>query len=97
MDILNDFLTWEVLLTFTGLVTATHMVTEFTKELPLIKKMPTKYWSYLIALTLLISVNIVCGSFKYEDILLYLVNSIPVSLSANGLKDFNNNLKKKEE
>lgn len=93
---MNEFLTWEVLLTFTGLVTTTYMVTEFTKEIPLIKKMPTKYWSYIIALVLLLAVNLVTGSFKYEDIVLYLLNAIPVSLSANGLNNFNNGKKKEE-
>ena len=94
---MDEFLTWEVLLTFTGLVTTTYMVTEFTKEIPLIKKLPTKYWSYIIALILLFSVNLVTGSFKYEDIVLYLLNAIPVSLSANGLNNFNGIKKKKEE
>ena len=93
---MNEFLTWEVLLTFTGLVTTTYMVTEFTKEIPFIKKLPTKYWSYIIALILLFSVNLVTGSFRYEDIVLYLLNAIPVRLSANGLNNFNG-LKKKEE
>jgi hypothetical protein len=93
---MNEFLTWEVLLTFTGLVTTTYMVTEFTKEIPLIKKIPTKYWSYIIALVLLFAVNLVTGSFKYEDIVLYLLNAIPVSLSANGLNNFNNGKKKEE-
>lgn len=93
---MNEFLTWEVLLTFTGLVTTTYMVTEFTKEIPLIKKMPTKYWSYIIALVLLFAVNLVTGSFKYEDIVLYLLNAIPVSLSANGLNNFNDGKKKEE-
>ena len=93
---MNEFLTWEVLLTFTGLVTTTYMVTEFTKEIPLIKKLPTKYWSYIISLILLLSVNLVTGSFRYEDIVLYLLNAIPVSLSANGLNNFNG-IKKKEE
>lgn len=93
---MNEFLTWEVLLTFTGLVTTTYMVTEFTKEIPFIKKLPTKYWSYIIALILLFSVNLVTGSFRYEDIVLYLLNAIPVSLSANGLNNFNG-IKKKEE
>ena len=90
---MNEFLTWEVLLTFTGLVTTTYMVTEFTKEIPLINKMPTKYWSYIIALILLLATNLVTGSFKYADIILYLLNAIPVSLSANGLNNFNNDKK----
>ena len=91
---MNEFLTWEVLLTFTGLVTTTYMVTEFTKEIPLIKKIPTKYWSYIIALILLLATNLVTGSFKYADITLYLLNAIPVSLSANGLNNFNDGKKK---
>jgi hypothetical protein len=86
---MNDFLTWDVLLTFTGLVTTTYMVTEFTKEIPFVNKIPTKYWSYFIALILLVSVNLVYDSFRYEDIILYLLNAIPVSLSANGLNNFN--------
>ena len=91
---MNEFFTWEVLLTFTGLTTVTYMVTEFTKGISLIKKIPTKYWSYLIALILLFAVNLVTGNFKYEDIILYLLNAIPVSLSANGLNNFNGNTKK---
>ena len=91
---MNEFLTWEVLLTFTGLVTTTYMVTEFTKEIPLINKIPTKYWSYIIALILLFTTNLVTGSFKYADITLYLLNAIPVSLSANGLNNFNDGKKK---
>lgn len=93
---MNEFFTWEVLLTFTGLTTVTYMVTEFTKGIPFIKKIPTKYWSYLIALVLLFAVNLVTGNFKYEDIILYLLNAIPVSLSANGLNDFNVNMNKEK-
>ena len=33
--------------------------------------------------------NVVTGSFNYKDIVLYLLNSIVVSLSSNGLNDFN--------
>ena len=51
---MDNFLTWEVLLTFSGLVGAVYMVVEFTKEIPIIKKIPTKYWSWIIALILLV-------------------------------------------
>ena len=73
---MDTFLTWEVLLTFSGLVGAVYMVVEFTKEIKFINKIPTKYWSFFI-------------SFNYKDIVLYLLNSIVVSLSSNGLNDFN--------
>lgn len=90
---MEEFLTWEILLTFSGLVSTVYMVTEFTKGLWIIDKIPTKYWSYIIALILLVSVNLVTGGFKTEDVLLYILNAIPVSLSANGLSDFNNKKK----
>ena len=90
---MDNFLTWEVLLTFSGLVGAVYMVVEFTKEIPIIKKIPTKYWSWIIALILLVVTNIVLGSFNYKDIVLYILNAIVISLSSNGLSDFN----KKEE
>lgn len=86
---MDSFLTWEVLLTFSGLVGAVYMVVEFTKEIPLVKKIPTKYWSWIIALILLIVTNLVLGSFNYKDIALYILNAIVISLSSNGLSDFN--------
>lgn len=86
---MDTFLTWEVLLTFSGLVGAVYMVVEFTKEIQLIKQIPTRYWSYFIALFLLITTNLVTGTFNYKDIILYLLNAIVVSLSSNGLNDFN--------
>lgn len=86
---MNNFLTWEVLLTFSGLVGAVYMVVEFTKEIPIIKKIPTKYWSWIITLILLIATNLVLGSFSCKNIILYMLNSIVISLSSNGLSDFN--------
>ena len=87
---MDSFLTWDVLLTFSGLVGAVYMVVEFTKEIKYINKIPTKYWSYLIDLFLLVTTNLVIGTFNYKDIVLYLLNAIVISLSSNGLKDFNN-------
>ena len=90
---MDSFLTWEVLLTFSGLVGAVYMVVEFTKEIKFINKVPTKYWSFFIALILLIVTNIVIGKFVYKDIVLYMLNAIVISLSSNGLNDFNKDKK----
>lgn len=86
---MDSFLTWEVLLTFSGLVGAVYMVVEFTKEIKFINKVPTKYWSFFIALFLLVITNLVVGKFVYKDIVLYMLNAIVISLSSNGLNDFN--------
>jgi hypothetical protein len=93
---MDSFLTWDVLLTFSGLVGAVYMVVEFTKEIKFIKKIPTKYWSWIVALILLVITNIVLGKFAFKDMVLYLLNAIVISLSSNGLNDFNKNKKNKE-
>ena len=92
---MDTFLTWKVLLTFSGLVGAVYMVVEFTKEIKFINKIPTKYWSFFIAAFLIMMTNVVTGTFNYKDIVLYFLNAIVISLSSNGLNDFNKN--KKEE
>ena len=86
---MDSFLTWEVLLTFSGLVGAVYMVVEFTKEIKVISKIQTKFWSYIVALIILVVTNIVTGTFAIKDVLLYLLNALTVSLSSNGLSNFN--------
>lgn len=93
---MDTFLTWKVLLTFSGLVGAVYMVVEFTKEIKLINKIPTKYWSFFIAAFLIMMTNVVTGTFNYKDIILYFLNAIAISLSSNGLNDFNKDKSEKE-
>ena len=66
------------------------MVVEFTKGLKYIKKIPTKYWSFFIAFILLTITNIVMGTFRAVDIVIYLLTAISISLGSNGLSNFNN-------
>lgn len=87
---MENFMTWDTLLTYTTFVSTIFMVVEFTKELPLIRKIPTKYWSFFISLILLIIVNLVMNTFKLEDIVLYALSSMAISLGSNGLSNFNN-------
>ena len=42
---MNEFFTWEVLLTFTGLTTVVYMITEFTKGISFIKKIVANFKS----------------------------------------------------
>lgn len=86
---MDAFLTWDVLITFSGLVGAVYMITEFTKDLKLINKIPTKYWSFLISFFLLVVTNLVIGKFEPKELVLCAINAIVVSLSANGLSNFN--------
>lgn len=87
---MDSFITWDILLSYTTFVGIAYTVVEFTKELPLINKIPTKYWSFLVCLFLLIATNLAVDTFIWRDLLLYILSSITISLSANGLSNFNN-------
>lgn len=91
---METFITWSILAEYVSFVGIVFMVVEFTKELKLIKKIPTKYWAFFVAFILLVILNIHNGSFNWFDIVLYLLSSITISLSSNGLYDFNNKNKK---
>lgn len=86
---MENFLTWDVLTTYASFVSMVFMVVEFTKDLKIIKKIPTKYWSFFIAFILLCATNIVMNTFRVADIILYLLTSISISLGSNGLSNFN--------
>lgn len=87
---MDNFLSWDTLTTYASFVTIVFMVVEFTKGLKYIKKIPTKYWSFFIAFILLTITNIVIGTFRAVDIVIYLLTAISISLGSNGLSNFNN-------
>ena len=86
---LENFVTWELLANYGTLVSIVFTIVEFTKELPFIDMIKTKYYSTVIAFILILSTQLYLGTFEYWDILLYSISSIFISLSANGLSDFN--------
>ena len=87
---MDNFLSWDTLTTYASFVTIVFMVVEFTKGLKYIKKIPTKYWSFFIAFILLTITNIVMGTFRAVDIVIYFLTAISISLGSNGLSNFNN-------
>lgn len=87
---MDNFLSWDTLTTYASFVTIVFMVVEFTKGLKYIKKIPTKYWSFFVAFILLTITNIVVGTFRAVDIVIYLLTAISISLGSNGLSNFNN-------
>lgn len=64
---MEQFITWDILTTYATFVTIVFMVVEFTKDLKFIEKIPTKYWSFIVAFILLTVVNAVTGNFKTVD------------------------------
>ena len=86
---MDGFMTWDTLLTFSGLVATVYMIVEFTKEVKFLKKVPTKYWSFIVASFLIICTNLAVGLFQFKNILLYLLTAVSISLGSNGLSNFN--------
>lgn len=85
---MNDFLTWQYVGTFIGMCFCTGMVTEFTKELPFVKKIPTKYFTAIIAFILLLFSNITGGTFNLINIPIIMLNSILICFTSTGGYDF---------
>lgn len=86
---MNEFVTWEMLINYSTLVTIVFMVVEFTKNLKIFDILPTKYYSAIISIILIVLTHLQAGTFKLWDIVLYILSGIVISLSANGLSDFN--------
>lgn len=96
---MDKFFTYEILLTYATCVTAVFGTTQFIKDLPFIKKIPTKYVSFFVALIIVVITNLAVKEFKVSNILLYILSSVFISMNANGIYDFdtNNKIENKEE
>ncbi len=60
------------------------ILTELTKALPGIRRIPTQLWSYLIALCVLYPAAFFGGTLCPSDAVLILLNAATVALGANG-------------
>lgn len=86
---MNNFFDWSILTTYASFVTTVFMVVEFTKNIGKVKKIPTRYWSFLIAFILMIFTNLALNTFEIKDMVLYGLSAISISLGSNGLSNFN--------
>jgi len=87
---IEAFVTWQMLATFGTLITITFAIVEVIKELPFLKDMKTKHLAIITAFILIALTNFVIGTFVIIDLVLYAISAIFVSMSANGLSDYNN-------
>jgi hypothetical protein len=83
---MNEFVTWAQLATYGGCLAAVILITELTKTLPLIGRVPTQIWSYVVALAVLNAAYYFTGQWTAAAAALTLVNAAIVSLAANGGK-----------
>lgn len=86
--IFEDFLTLSYVRTFLGTVVVTMLTVQFLKELPGIKKMPTKYLTFLIALINIIVSSALTGTLTMESLYLIFINAMLVTFTSTGGYDF---------
>ena len=78
-----DFLSWDILVTFTGASVATVVLTQFLKGI--LAKIPTQIVSYLIALVILTGTTLMAGGVEHwVNWAIVPLNAMLVSLTANG-------------
>ena len=79
-----EFFDWAALGTMAGAAAAVGIITQITKNIPGIKKIPTQAWSYILALIILIVSQAVAGGLTAASAGLAVINAAVVSLAANG-------------
>lgn len=84
---MNEFFTWASLGTYAGAVLATTIITQLLKGIAIFDKLPTRIFSYIIAVIVLLAANIFGGAVNASAVALCFVNAAVVSLAANGAFD----------
>jgi len=79
-----DFVDWKTLATYAGSLTMVLVITQFTKNIKFIRKIPTQVWSYCVSLAVLYSAYFFTGQLSWSSAVLILFNGVIVALSANG-------------
>ena len=81
----ETFFTWADLASYAGATMAVLIITQFTKELPGIVKIPTRIWAYILSVVILILGTVFTVSpITPSAILLCLINAVLVAMAAIG-------------
>lgn len=79
-----EFFDWSMLGTYGGAVMAVGILTQITKGIKLVEKIPTQIWSYALSLIVLILAQVFGDGISVQSAVLAVFNAAIVSLAANG-------------
>lgn len=79
-----EFFTWAMLATYAGALAATMGITQLLKGVGFIDRIPTRIFSWIVAVIVLIAAHAFAGALTAESAALCLINAVVVSLAANG-------------
>lgn len=88
-----EFFDWNNLGSYAGAALAVAVLTQITKGIPGVSRIPTQLWSYLLSFVTLALSNVFGGSFEPRNLVLAVFNAAIVSLAANGGFEAVNRLK----
>ncbi len=89
----DSFFTWDFIGTYAGAALAVMVIVEFTKDLPGIKSIHTRIWSYIVAVVLLVLSSVFTGNIDAPTVLLCIVNAVVVAMAAVGGYDITHKVK----
>ena len=91
------FFAWEQLATYGGATVATMLFVQFTKELPGVKKLPTRFWAFIVAAVLMILATVFTApEITPAVILITVVNAVIVAMASCGEYDTLRSLRKEK-
>lgn len=79
-----ELFNWNLLGSYAGAAFAVAVLTQITKGIPFVKRIPTQLWSYLLALLTLLVTAAFGPGLTPKGAVLALINAALVSLSSNG-------------
>lgn len=79
-----EFVEWSTLTTYTGALIMVLVITQLTKDVKLIKKVPTQLWSYIISLIVLYLSYFFTDQMTLSNAILAFFNGMIISLASNG-------------
>lgn len=75
---------WSLLGSYAGASFAVALLTQLTKVLPGVRRLPTQLWSYALALATLLLAQLFGEGMALSEAVLAIFNAALVSLAANG-------------
>ncbi|MBQ1892467.1 MAG: hypothetical protein II155_00020 [Clostridia bacterium] len=84
---MKDFFTWSTLMTYSGATLATTLMTQLIKEIPFVKRIPSRLVSYIIAVVIMVLAALATKSFEWSGLVMAFINASAVALAANGAFD----------
>lgn len=81
---MSEFINWDTMATYGGALAMVMMLTQFTKGLKFVNRIPTQIWSYILALVVMYPAMAFTGHLTVDTAIQTIFNAIIVSIAANG-------------